>query len=606
MKSFLRIIYSLWFSLSSIGLHVALGEEAYLVPMVVVESKSPVPLSQSSPWVSRISAEELDKKQIYNLADALRTVPGMAVVRSGQLGSQTSLFSRGGESNHVAFFYEGRKLNGGFSGTYNLGELSTLSSSSIEVLRGSSSSLYGGHAMGGTVYMRSELPKVDGYGSQVSLSGGSFDTLSSNYKTNFKSGPWAGNFGFSSVESDNDRPNSKLENLSSSFLVERQLSDVFSMNLLLLGYTNDFGVIGSTSWLTPEAYQQTDHYLISPKIKFVTDEYEAHFTYSFSRDDLFYFGSSADQTKSLTDQQVIDSLVEFEVADDFQIQFGTSYSSLKFHQNGLSSWEPSWSEGNGWEQLSASFGFQYLFAQDSEVSGDFRYDDYSDFDNPLTYDLKFKTKLSEYLSAFAKHGISYAPPTALDLYGIGPTSWYPGNLLLVAEDSENYEVGFSFLDDAKKTTIKISYFYSDYENKIDMTPKNIKESSSSGLEFYLRNNFTDSLYFTSSVTYMRSKNKENGEDFLPRRPELFGSIATIYEKQKVTLGIQANFKQNTKENILVDADDYAIFRIFNNFEISDRLSITSRVENLFDTHYEEVNGYPALGRAIHAGLSYSF
>ena len=83
--------------------------------MVVVESKSPVPLSQSSPWVSRISAEELDKRQIYNLADALRTVPGMAVVRSGQLGSQTSLFSRGGESNHVAFFYEGRKLNGGFS-----------------------------------------------------------------------------------------------------------------------------------------------------------------------------------------------------------------------------------------------------------------------------------------------------------------------------------------------------------------------------------------------------------------------------------------------------------------------------------------------------------
>ena len=137
---------------------------------------------------------------------------------------------------------------------------------------------------------------------------------------------------------------------------------------------------------------------------------------------------------------------------------------------------PSWSEGNSWEQLSASFGFQYVLAQDSELDGDFRYDDYSDFDNPFTYDLKFKTKLNETLTGFAKHGISYAPPTALDLYGIGPNSWYPGNLNLIAEDSVNYEIGFSFVDDAKKTTTNVSFFYSDYENKIDMTPKNINES----------------------------------------------------------------------------------------------------------------------------------
>ncbi len=590
--------------LFAISLVAVSGQPEDLEPMVIIETKSPVPLSEASPWVTRISAYDLEERQIDNLADALRSVPGMAVVRTGQTGAQTSLFSRGGESNHVTFLYEGRKLNGGFSGTYNLGELSMLNSSSIEVLRGSSSSLYGGHAIGGTVYLRSELPKVDGHSSQISLSSGSFDTLSSNYKADFKSGSWAGSFGFSSVETDNERPNSKLENLSSSFIVERQLSDSFTMNLLLLGYTNDFGVIGSTSFLTPEAYQQTDHYLVSPKLKFKTDEYEAHLTYSFSKDDLFYYSSPSDQTKSVTDQQIIDSLVKFEVTDDFQFQFGTSYSSLKFHQNGLSSWEPSWSEGNSWEQLSASFGFQYVLAQDSELGGDFRYDDYSDFDNPFTYDLKFKTKLNENLTGFAKHGISYAPPTALDLYGIGPNSWYPGNLNLIAEDSVNYEIGFSFVDDAKKTTTNVSYFYSDYENKIDMTPKNINESSASGLEFYLRKNLTDFLYLTSAVTYMRSKN--NGENFLPRRPELFGSIATIYDNKRITFGMQANFKQNTKENASVDADDYAIFRIFNNFEISDGLSLTSRIENLFDTQYEEVVGYPALGRAIHAGLRYSF
>ena len=112
--------------LFAVSLVAATGQPDDLEPMVIIETKSPVPLSETSPWVTRISAYDLEKRQIDNLADALRSVPGMAVVRTGQTGAQTSLFSRGGESNHVTFLYEGRRLNGGFSGTYNFGELSTL------------------------------------------------------------------------------------------------------------------------------------------------------------------------------------------------------------------------------------------------------------------------------------------------------------------------------------------------------------------------------------------------------------------------------------------------------------------------------------------------
>ena len=72
---------------------------------MVVETRTPQPLSEASPWVTRISGDDLEQRQIYNLSDALRSVPGMAVARTGQMGSQTSLFSRGGESNHVAFLY---------------------------------------------------------------------------------------------------------------------------------------------------------------------------------------------------------------------------------------------------------------------------------------------------------------------------------------------------------------------------------------------------------------------------------------------------------------------------------------------------------------------
>ena len=195
------------FSITSIA---ASGQTEDLDPMVVVETRSPVSLSETSPWVTRISQEDLESRQIYNLADALRTVPGMAVVRTGQLGGQTSVFSRGAESNHVTYIYEGRKLNGGFSGTYNLGELSTLGSSSIEVIRGSSSHLYGANAIGGSVYLRNELPEIDGLYSQANLAFGSFDLLKTGYRSSFKNGDLAGNVELMTLETENDRPNLSL------------------------------------------------------------------------------------------------------------------------------------------------------------------------------------------------------------------------------------------------------------------------------------------------------------------------------------------------------------------------------------------------------------
>ena len=142
------------FGLPFVKFSASAAEE--LDPMVVVESRTPQPLKDISPWVTRVSGDELDQSQVSNLTEALRNVPGMAVIRSGQEGAQASLFSRGSQSDHVSFLYEGRKLNRGFSGTYNLGQLSLNGVSSVEVLRGASSVQYGAQGIGGAVMLRSQ------------------------------------------------------------------------------------------------------------------------------------------------------------------------------------------------------------------------------------------------------------------------------------------------------------------------------------------------------------------------------------------------------------------------------------------------------------------
>jgi outer membrane cobalamin receptor len=287
-KSF--VILLLLVKISFLGASDYAQGESELEAMVVVETRSPVPLSESSPWVTRISGEDLIERQIYNLSDALRSVPGMAVVRTGQLGGQTSVFSRGAESNHVTYLYEGRKLNGGFSGTYNLGELSNLGSSSIEVIRGSSSNLYGANAIGGSVYLRNELPEIDGAYSQANLAFGSFDLLKAGYRSSFRNGDLAGDIGLMTLETENDRPNSKFENISSSFHFQKEIPNDVSINLLGLGYLSDLGTVGAIyNSPTLHNFMETEQYLLSPQIKVKGPDWDFQMKYSFSEDEIFSY-----------------------------------------------------------------------------------------------------------------------------------------------------------------------------------------------------------------------------------------------------------------------------------------------------------------------------
>src|SRR2546429_2770855 len=64
-------------------------------PVVVSATRFDIPLDQSPASVSVIDSQEIDNKQIERAADALREVPGLAVVQTGTPGQLTSVFMRG-------------------------------------------------------------------------------------------------------------------------------------------------------------------------------------------------------------------------------------------------------------------------------------------------------------------------------------------------------------------------------------------------------------------------------------------------------------------------------------------------------------------------------
>ena len=58
--------------------------------------------------------------------------------------------------------------------------------------------------------------------------------------------------------------------------------------------------------------------------------------------------------------------------------------------------------------------------------------------------------------------------------------------------------------------------------------------------------------------------------------------------------------------LTVDGQDYAVARLYAAWQINPRFTVKARVENLFDKSYEQVNGYPQLGRGAYGSLEWKF
>jgi vitamin B12 transporter len=145
--------------------------------VVVSPTYRPTPTDQSGSSVSVITAADIESHQWRTVPDALATMPGLNVVQSGGPGSQTSVFIRGTNSNHVKVLLDGIEVSDPSNppGSFDFGQLLTGDIERIEILRGPQSGLYGSDAIGGVISITTKSgngpPKAT-----VSLEGGSFGT----------------------------------------------------------------------------------------------------------------------------------------------------------------------------------------------------------------------------------------------------------------------------------------------------------------------------------------------------------------------------------------------------------------------------------------------
>ncbi len=129
------------------------------VEVVVTASSTPLVLQEVSKALDLVDSEQIALRNEFSFTEAIRNVPGVRVKQLRGPGSLTTVQTRGLRSHDTALLIDGLRFRDAAStqgdATAFYEDMIIVDTERIEFLRGSGSSLYGSHAMGGVVNVSS-------------------------------------------------------------------------------------------------------------------------------------------------------------------------------------------------------------------------------------------------------------------------------------------------------------------------------------------------------------------------------------------------------------------------------------------------------------------
>ena len=598
----LTFIVCVWAASSSLAQQLPRVFEG-VVTVTATGSESPVndvPLP-----VTVIERDEIDDSQEESVADLLRRVPGVTMMRAGDEGSATSLFVRGTESDHTLALFDGVRLNSPYFAGFDWSQLPTTGLERIEVVRGPFSALWGADAIGGVVNV---IPGRASDGWSLALLGEGGDD---GWRRLEGAVGWAGS-GFDLYASGFDREGeSSLDN--SDFANSQLLLNAgwswgagSRVSVLVQDLSSDIGVpFANPQTLTPNRRQRADQRLYALPIRVqLKPTWQIELVGSLTERELSYrdpddpFGFTSSDT----------------VADTRQARFASR------HQ--LGGHEVSW--GSEWRSEEVTDTSSYgpnldgettsvtsLFVQDTwrisnslrAVAG-VRWDDADEWDAELSPRLFFGWSLSPSVELRAGYGHGFRQPSVGELYFP-----FSGNSELEPERSDSFELGMNWF--AGSSRIQANLFQTSLENLIEysfltFSFANVAEAEIRGGELAWDVPLSGRLVSSLQGTWLDTEDDEG----LPllRRPEwsaswtlhgvfwgrLRGDLTVLW------IGERADVDPITFGRTQLEGHLTANLAL--SYEILDGLELTFKAQNLADEQYEEVAGYPAPGRRLMAGL----
>ena len=625
---------------------IADPETIELDTILVTAGLTPVDKEKSGRAFTVITAQELQDQQIRYVADALRTVPGFAVSRTGSYGGQTQVRVRGAESNHLLVMIDGVEVSETATGEYDFSGLLTDDVDRIEVLRGPQSAFWGSNATAGVVNIitkggirngfegtaRTEVGSDGSSLASLLMRGGGerYDLALSAALRN------TGGFNVSDYGSEDDGD----RNASLNGKLNIDLTDALRLDGTLR-YVNRRGETDAQDFTygSPTYGEVLDTDDVTAMEELSGTLGLTHTSADGAWTQKARFSGSDTTRKNEEDGAETSSTRGSRLTARYQATYAfDALASLDGHHGltGGYEWEretfrPSHLD-HGFSRDAHSLVAEYRgeFLDRFYVNGAVRHDFNDRFADATTYTVAGAWKLHDTGTRLhASLGTGVTNPTFYEQYGYTPSTFI-GNADLKPEESFGWDAGVEqrFLDG--RFVVDVTYFNQNLTNEIATvyelvggsyvsTPINREgESLRQGIEVSATARLLEHLTLQASYTYTdASEQTQAGGDRLEelRRPRHAGSLNLAYTflDNRARVFGEAIFNGTTVDTDYtaaisrrVDLDGYTLVNAGARYAINDRFEVYGRIDNLFDADYEEVYGYNTQGRVGYVGLKGRF
>ncbi|MFZ5877157.1 MAG: TonB-dependent receptor domain-containing protein [Nitrospirota bacterium] len=604
-------------SLLAIPIVHASAQPAAKPDIVVHGTKTGTPIEQLTGAVTVIDEAAIKEMRVPSVLEVLRKVDGVDVVQSGGPGGQTSLFLRGGNSNHVLVLIDGVKVNSPTTGAFDMTHLTVDQIERIEVLRGAQSPLYGSEAVSGVINIITKRAAKSPQNA-VTIEGGAYHTRSGAL-THSGRGPvwdralsvssrWVGR-GFSRADEDlgNTEPDGYANTtLSMNLGRSAGVGGRADVNLRLTDATADI----DDAYPAP-TFQLSDSPAKSRNKAAVVGltiaaplsaRWDHRLIIGWARDHGTTSQGSFGDTDIDAQSRQVDWSHTLGVGADNLLTVGYEYQHRTADITGAGEQRLITNAFYVQDQLAA---FDPLF-----ITIGARTDDNDQFGRHNTYKAGASLNLASWRSrVFGNYGTGFRGPTLNDLY-------YPGfsNPNLKPEESSGSEIGVNVDLVPGIVTIGATRFRTNYENLIApdnlFVPQNIAAAEASGFELSGTWSVSSRSTLSGGYTVTNAVDASTGEH-LVRRPHNKGNVAWTFHPDPTT-DVRIDYRvvgsrlDTTDGVTMLTMPPYALVNLAATQRFSAAAEVFARLDNALNRDYEEVTWYGTPGRSFYAGVTVKF
>jgi vitamin B12 transporter len=575
--------------------------------VVVTSTRIDLPFDENSRTIQIVTASDIQKLGVTNVADALQQVAGIDVRRQGVNGMQADLYIRGGSFDQTLLLIDGIKVDDPQTGHHTLNlALPIEVIERIEIIKGPAARIFGQNAFSGAVNIVTK--NAPSTALVTKFQAGSYDQFLAEATGSINLDNSSHIVHFSKNFSNGYRENTDFDN-QNIFVKSQFNKNKLPINLIASHSERKFGANGFYGIpAATQQYEETQSSLVgfSTVIKKGNLTWKPRVYWRRNQDEYLYIRNNPSAYRNLHMTNKVAAELNGSYTSNIGITgFGVEFSKYYIGSNRL---------GDNQREIATLFlEHRFQFLDDKlDVTPGIAASYFSDFDNKLFPGVDLGYKINDDLRVYGNIGYTYRVPTYTDLYYIGPQA--TGNANLQPEDALAQELGIRY--NTNRIGLSLVGFNRDSNDLID----------------YVRINPTDVAFSPQNIQDVNTKGFETQFDYKFKVNNLNQKINLGYtfieDEIKKTVAVESRYSINSLKHQMVASYQMHWFKNFTNsiayrylertsgvsynlvdvsaaYKLND-LELSIYANNIFNTEYSETSFIPMPKGNMMFGLKYTF